>query len=73
MKITIESTTKIVSANGIDCRVWEGISEHGVRVVCLIPRIAVRNGQDTAQFEAELKECRAPSADAEVYPLRMIL
>jgi hypothetical protein len=73
VKMTIESTTKVVSANGIDCRVWEGVTERGVKVECLIPRIAVRNGQDTAQFEAELEECRAPSADASAFPLRMIL
>lgn len=73
MKITIESTTKIVKANGVDCRVWEGESERGVKVICLIPRIAVKEGQDTSQFEAELQEQRAPSADAAVYPMRMIL
>jgi hypothetical protein len=73
MKVTIESTTKIVKANDIDCRVWEGETEHGVKIICLIPRIAVKNGQDTSQFEAELKEQRAPSADTAVYPMRMIL
>jgi hypothetical protein len=73
MKITIESTTKIVKANGIDCRVWEGETERGIKVEVLIPRIAVKNGQDVTQFEAELKEQRAPSADAEVFPMRMIL
>lgn len=73
MKITIESTTKIIKANGIDCRVWEGTTERGIEVTCLIPRIAVRNGQDTAQFEEELKEMRAPSRDLEAFPLRLIL
>lgn len=73
MKITIESTTKIVKASGIDCRVWEGETSSGVKVEVLIPRIAVPNGQDTAQFERELQECRAPSPDVEAFPLRMIL
>jgi hypothetical protein len=73
MKITIESTTKIVKADGIDCRIWEGKTAAGVEVVCLIPRIAVRNGQDTAQFESELQEQRAPSPDSEAFPLSMIL
>lgn len=73
MKITIESTKKIVKANGIDCRVWEGISERGVRVVVLIPRIAVVEGQDVSQFEQELAEQRAPSVDAACFPLRLIL
>lgn len=75
MKLTIESTSKVVMVNDrIPCRVWEGVSERGVRVVCLIPRIAVKNGQDQSQFEAELVEQRAPSAeDREAFPLRMIL
>lgn len=73
MKITIESTTKIVNANGIDCRVWEGTTERGVQVVVLVPRIAVKNRLDTSQFEAELQEQKAPSAHAEAFPLRMIL
>lgn len=74
MKVTLESTTKIVIVDGgIECRVWEGITEKGVRVSALIPRIAVKNGDDASQFEAELREQRAPSAYAEAFPLRMIL
>ncbi len=73
MRMTIESTTKIVKANGIDCRVWEGETERGVKVQVLIPRIAVKNGQDTSQFEAELQEHAAPSADTAAFPMRMIL
>jgi hypothetical protein len=72
--MTIESTTRIVKANGgIDCRVWEGVTERGVAVVVLVARIAVKEGQDVCEFEAELKETRAPSRDAEAFPLRMIL
>jgi hypothetical protein len=73
MEMIIESTTRIVEANGVPCRVWEGVTARGVKVECLIALVAVREGQDVAQFEAELKECRAPSADAQVFPLRMIL
>ena len=73
MKITIESTTKLVEASGVQCRVWEGKTERGVEVVVLIPRIAAKAGQDLSQFEVELQEQRPPSADANVFPLRMIL
>jgi len=72
--MTIESTTQIVEANGIQCRVWEGESEHGIKVHVLIPRVAVKNGQDVAQFAKELQEMRAPSLDAiQCFPLRLIL
>lgn len=74
MKITIESTDRIVKASGIDCRLWLGETERGIKIEVLIPRIAVRNGQDTTQFEAELKEQHAPvSLEAAAYPLRMLL
>ena len=55
MKITIESTEKIVTLNGIDCRVWEGETERGIKLHCFIPRIGVARDQD---FEQELKEQR---------------
>ena len=73
MKIQIESTTKIVNASGIDCRVWEGVTERGVKVQVLVPRIAALAGEDLTQFEAELQEQRPPSAEVQAFPLRMIL
>lgn len=74
MRMTIESTSRIVEASGVQCRVWEGETERGVKVIALIPRVAVKNGQDCSQFEEELQETKPPSADAvQVWPLRMIL
>ena len=74
MKITIESTTQIVTANGVDCRIWEGKTEAGVEVICLITRIAAKKGQDLSQFDAELAEKRQPSREAgDAFPLRLIL
>lgn len=74
MKITIESTTKIVEINGVPCRLWEGQTERGVAIHCFITRIGVENGLDTSQFEQELAEQRQPTAKLDgVYPLRMVL
>jgi hypothetical protein len=73
MKIQIESTTKIVEASGVKCRVWEGTTDTGIDVVCLIARIAAPAGEDLSRFEAELLEQSAPTSLAEVFPLRMIL
>lgn len=79
MKITIESTTKIVLVKpgaftqGVECRVWEGVTAQGVKVQCLIPRIAANIGQDLSRFEKELKEHEPPSAEVAAFPLRMIL
>lgn len=73
MTITISNTTKVVTLDGLECRIWEGQTESGIPIHCYIPRVAVKNGLDTSQFEAELKEQRTPSAEVAAIPLRMIL
>jgi hypothetical protein len=73
VKITIESTSKVVKLDGIDCRVWEGETEGGVKIHAFIPRIGAADDQDLSQFEAELEEMRAPSAAVQMYPVRLIL
>lgn len=62
MKITIESTSKVVELDGQPARVWEGKTERGVTVVAFIPRITPLDG-DPEEFEADLLETRAPSAE----------
>ena len=73
MKMTIESTTRLVEADGVKCRVWDGKTEGGVEVTVLVPRIAVKADQDNSVFIAELEEHAAPSDAADIFPLRMIL
>lgn len=77
MKITIESTDKVVNLVGnggeLLCRVWEGQTDSGVRVHCFIPRVAAKDDQDLSQFERELKECRMASPEIYCLPLRLIL
>lgn len=80
MKITLESTSSIVTISqrrametGIECRVWNGVTERGIKIQCLIPRIAAQKDQDLAQFEAELKEQSPPSVEPQAFPLRMII
>jgi hypothetical protein len=73
MTITIESTSKVVSLNGVACRVWEGQTVSGVKVHCYIPRICAKDDQDLTQFERELQEQRVPSVECAGIPLWMIL
>ncbi len=73
MKLTIESTTQTVFVNGAECRVWEGVSENGTPVQCLVVRIAADKGADLAQFERELQEQRPPRTEQMAFPLRMVL
>jgi hypothetical protein len=74
MKITIESTTKLVAINGVPARIWEGHTEAGVPLHCYITRLGIEK-EDAAAFEREsdLEEHRAPSPEVEAIPLRLIL
>lgn len=80
MKITIVSTTKIVEVKpgipsvGVPARIWEGTTESGIKVHCYITRIAIDKDEPNAeQFEKELMEQKAPSAEIEAIPGRLIL
>jgi hypothetical protein len=80
MKVTLESTTRVVEVvtpSGIvPARVWEGETESGIKVVALITRIAHHKRDDAFahEFEAELKAQRTPSEDAlKAFPARLIL
>ena len=74
MRITIESTSKIVELNGVPARIWEGETESGIPVHCYVTRIAAPpEGVDLTEFEKELQEHKAPSPEVEAIPLRMIL
>ena len=75
MKVTLESTTKIVQLNGIPARIWEGKTDTGIQVHAFITRIAIDKDEPNAQlFEVELKECKLPSTGvSESYPLSLII
>jgi hypothetical protein len=73
MKLIIESTSKVVTVDGVPARIWEGETQTGVRVHCYITRVAVENAGDQTQFERELALCKAPSPAIEAIPLRLIL
>lgn len=72
MNMTIHSTTKIVSVNGVDCRIWEGTTERGVDVVALIPRVMCRVEDDAAEFERDLRDVGPPSAEVASWPARLV-
>lgn len=73
MKLIIEPTSKLVEINGVPARVWEGQTESGIAVHCFVTRVAVPNDADQSQFQRELSEQRAPSAQVEAIPFRMII
>ena len=74
MEVMLRSTDRIVKVNGVPGRVWEGETDSGTPVVCVIVRIAVPVSHDHTQFNAELRECQPPSAQAiQAFPLSMVI
>lgn len=77
MKVTLENTDKVVLLTigevTVPARVWEGVTDHGVACHAYITRIAVRDGDNAAEFERDLQETRRASAAVEAIPLRLIL
>ena len=74
MKITLTSTTKLVTLDGVVlARVWEGETDSGIPVHAFITRLAVERAQDTTEFDREIQEHAAPSMDVQAYPTRLIL
>ena len=67
MKMTIESTNRIVELRRrpadepVLCRVWEGKTEQGIDVVCLIPQLASPGTQPQQEFLKDLQEHRPPT------------
>jgi len=80
MKIIIEPTTQIVSvkadifSDGVPARVWEGMTESGIKVQCLVTRIAVSKDEPRfEEFEKDLLSMKEPSEEVRAYPTRLIL
>jgi hypothetical protein len=56
MKITITSTDKLTTMEGVSVRVWEGVTEAGIPCKVFVHRLAVALAENAAEFERELKE-----------------
>jgi hypothetical protein len=73
MKVTIESTTKTLTINGVPARIWVGKTEEGQQVHCFITRIATPLDSDQDEFLKELTRTSVPSAELEAYPIRLLI
>jgi hypothetical protein len=62
MKATMQSTSKTIILNGLNLRVWEGVSEKGVPFVALVNRLA---SSDPARQQLLVQETVAKHKDPE--------
>jgi hypothetical protein len=73
MKVTLQSTDRVVELNGTAARVWEGTTESGIRCYAAIPLIAAHRDDDNSEFERDLREVTPASDDAiRVFPSRLV-
>jgi len=78
MKITIESTSKLIEiavagGGAVPARIWEGHTKSGIPAHCYITRLAAPASYDQNEFLRELQEHRAPSHEVAAIPMRLIL
>jgi hypothetical protein len=62
MKATIESTSKTLIWQGLNFRVWEGVSAKGIKFVALVNRLETA---DADQMRLLITELAAASKDPE--------
>lgn len=72
MRMTVDSTSKMITVNGIPARIWEGTTEKGSRVVAFVMRVTAM-GEDDGEFVRDLLEVVAESPDVGVFPDRVTL
>jgi hypothetical protein len=60
MHISIYSTEKITRLDGVECRVWEGVTADGTSCIVFVHRVAVNVEANAAAFDRELKEQLQP-------------
>lgn len=83
MKITIESTSKLVEIQSdvgasIPARIWEGMTDTGIPVHCYVTRICPSllpplSPAIEAEFKESLMECKPPSRILDGIPLKFFL
>jgi hypothetical protein len=70
MKITIEATDQITRFEGVDCRVWKGVTERGTKCILFVHRLRTDADVDPEEFRRELDEQLPPGR---VVDLRFII
>lgn len=78
MRVTAVSTDKIVQVRtpdgaAVPARIWEATTAAGIRCRLFVTRVMVADTADVREFDRELEEHQAPSAETLSIPLRMIL
>lgn len=68
LTLTIEPTDQTTKLDGVEVRLWEGRSPNGVSCLVFVHRIAVHQGFDRSEFDAELSAKPQPGNWATCLP-----
>ena len=60
MRIAIESTPSVTEIDGVQCRIWHGVTASGTRCTVLVQRLVVAEGEDQDRCRHELRELEPP-------------
>lgn len=63
MKAQMESTSKLIILNGMNFRVWEGVTAKGIPFVALVNRCEAADPAVSAAFVQELSGTQAAPKD----------
>jgi hypothetical protein len=71
MRLSIESTDKITSMDGVPVRLWMGTTDDGQQCLVFVHRVAVPEDGDRRRFEQELnaEEPPKPVGLSEIYAI----
>jgi hypothetical protein len=61
VNIIIKSTPTLTDIHGVPVRLWDGMTERGVRCKVFVHLIAVHDQADQMEFERELKQMLPPA------------
>jgi hypothetical protein len=64
MKITIESTSQIVTVGGVKTRRWLGVTDRGTKCDVFVSMLRAANTEDSSQFDEEMLSMPQPEERA---------
>jgi hypothetical protein len=67
MEIQLRSTSVIREIDGIQMRMWQGVTRSGVPIMAMVARIAVKLEEDQTEFLAELSETCPPTVSGDTF------
>lgn len=67
MEIQLRSTSVIKKIDGVEMRMWEGVTRSGVPILALVARIAVKMEEDQTEFLRELQETSPPTVGSDTF------